>query len=457
VFNTLRFRLTFWHALIFAGMALVIFGIAYKTTANQLLISLSEDLQDTAIEFAELYRSGGAEALRSEVESEVLSHDSDKFFASYINSEGDMIVVNRPPSWTLLLPKPDVRGKALQWFNITVNEDGDTAKILTAQASDKGWIQIGISLQAHKMQLQNIIWIFGWSLLVVVLAGILTGWWQVRHVLSAVDQVRSTAMEIGEGDLDRRLELDRHGQELVELADAFNGMLDRIQQLLGEMRDVSNHIAHDLRTPVARIRGMAESALMNHQGVTVTKDEALAVIVEESDRLSAMINTMLEIAQTDSGLTHLELTQVDIGELLDEARDLFLPVAEDAGIEIVMETGEQHLFLTGDASRLQRAISNLLDNAIKFTPDGGRIVCTASKQGDVIELVVSDTGIGISKEALPHVSERFYRGDNSRSTPGNGLGLSYVTSIVRAHDGNIIINSEPGKGTVVVIRFPKPA
>jgi len=454
MFRTLRFRSTLWHTLIFAMMALIIFAIAYQAAANQLLASLSADIEDTAVEFSDLYQSDGIAGLREEVASESLSHDSGHFFARYINAEGQSLLVSQPIAWLSPLPEPAARGGDRQWFDVVVNADGDSARILTVRTRDSGWIQVGVSLQEYHTQLQQIIRLFGWSLIFVVIAGVLTGWWQVRHVLAGVDQVRRTAMEIGEGDLDRRLVLDGHGQELVELADVFNTMLDRIQHVLGEMRDVSDHIAHDLRTPVARIRGIAESSLMDRNSTASGKDESLAVIVEESDRLSAMINTMLEIAQTDSGVALLESAPVDIAGLLREAHDLFLPVAEDADIEMAVESGDAPILLTGDAVRLQRLIANLLDNAIKFTPRGGRIICSVGMTNDGIELVISDTGIGISVAAMPHIFERFYRGDNSRSKPGNGLGLSYARSIARAHGGEIRIDSKQGQGTTVTVTLP---
>lgn len=453
MFQTLRARLAFWHAMIFAGMAVIIFAIAYQTAANQLLASLSDELHDTAVEFADLYRNGGIRDLREEVASESLSHDGDRFFARYLDADGKILMVNHPRTWTHALPSPDLHGPALQWFDLIINDGGERARMLALRSHDGGWIQVGMSLQTYDVQLQQIITIFVWSLLLLVLVGMLVGWLQVRHVLSGVDQIRRTAMEIGDGELDRRLVLDRHGRELVELADGFNTMLDRIQRLLGEMRDVSDHIAHDLRTPVARIRGMAESALMT-RGEDSADGEALALIIEESDRLSAMINTMLEIAQTDSGVTALEKQTVDLVTLLRDAYELFLPVAEDAGLEVTLAIDDKVLLLDGDAGRLQRLIANLLDNAIKFTPAGGHISCAARKRERMIELVISDSGTGISAEAMPHIFDRFYRADNSRSMPGNGLGLSYAQSIVRAHGGRIEIVSECGQGTTVFVRFP---
>ncbi len=240
----------------------------------------------------------------------------------------------------------------------------------------------------------------------------------------------------------------------MALADAFNVMLDKIQQLLGEMRDVSDNIAHDLRTPVTRIRGMAEAALMASSGDDCENQQTLAEVIDECDRLSMMINTMLEIAQSDSGALRLERKPVDMAALLHEVCDLFSPVAEDADIDLKLELNAAHLMVSGDQSRLQRLMANLVDNAIKFSPAGSRIRLTAYREGETICLFVIDSGIGIPEKDMAHIFDRFYRSDRSRSTPGNGLGLSYAKSIATAHGGDIQIQSQPGSSTSVRVTLP---
>jgi len=426
MFKTLRFKLTFWHGIIFGGVALGVFGFAYLTVSNQLLASLTDDLQDTARELSALYQTGGVKALQSEINREVLSHGGDLFYARLVNARGKVIIQSIPKAWKLPLPEPDTAIVRTQWFEVTVNQQGELAKVVAVPTQDHGWIQVGLSQREHETQLRKIRRSFGWALIVIVLVGVMTGWWQVSRALAGVDRVRRTAIDIGEGAFDRRLVLEGHGQELVELADAFNVMLDKIQQLLGEMRDVSNNIAHDLRTPISCIRGLAEAGLMtkadNHPG----GKDTLAEIIAECDRLTAMINTMLEIAQTNSGVMRLERKPVNMGVLLHEACDLFSPVAEDAGIDLKLEREDTHLLVMGDKSRLQRLMANLVDNAIKFSPEGGHITLTACKDGEEIHLFVVDKGMGIPEEDMPHIFDRFYRSDRSRSTPGNGLGLSYV-------------------------------
>jgi len=435
-------------------MALGIFGFAYITVSNQLLASLTEDLQDTALEFLDSYQAGGIKTLQAEIDRESQSHGDSSFSARYINATGQTLIKSIPKTWVFPLPEPDVTKAGTQWFEVVVNQRGELAKLAVIPTQDHGWIQIGLSLDEHEAQLQKIRQGFGLALLVIVVVGIMTGWWQVRRVLTGVDQIRRAAIDIGEGDFDRRLILDGHGQELAELADAFNGMLDRIQRLLGEMRDVSDNIAHDLRTPITRIHGLAEAGLMASADSSSGRGEVLGAIISECHHLTAMINTMLEIAQTDSGIMRLERKPVDMGELLHDACDLFVPVAEDAGIELTLKLDVPHLLVMGDKPRLQRLIANLVDNAIKFSSQGDRVLLTACQDGKEIRLFVDDTGMGISVEDMPHIFDRFYRSDQSRSTPGNGLGLSYAKSIAKAHGGDIHIDSQYGRGAKVTLILP---
>jgi len=160
VFDTLRFRLAFWHALIYSIMALVIFVIAYQTAADQLLASINADLQDTAVEFSDLYHSGGIQDLRTEVASESRSHDGNGFFARYLDAGGHTVMNNHPAAWTHPIPKPDLHGASLQWFDVVINDAGDTARVLAIHNPDQGWMQIGQSLHAYQTHLSEIIRFF---------------------------------------------------------------------------------------------------------------------------------------------------------------------------------------------------------------------------------------------------------------------------------------------------------
>jgi len=218
------------------------------------------------------------------------------------------------------------------------------------------------------------------------------------------------------------------------------------------LHDVTNNIAHDLRSPVTRIRGLAEITLSGEQSLEEYRNMSGAVI-EECDSLIGMINTMLEIAETDARVKPLLVEPIDIAEILKDVVELYSPVAEDKEIKVSLRIIDSPLIVAAERSRLQRAVANLLDNALKFTPKGGWVALEARKIDNSAQILISDSGIGIEGDDLPRVWERFYRADSSRTTPGTGLGLSLVQSIVHAHGGSVEILSEKNSGTQVYVRF----
>jgi len=458
VIETLRLRLTLWHAGLFGALALVVFVIAYYMVSYQLLHEVDIDLQDTVQEFAERLKVGGIVALKVEIDSEMASHGDDVFFARFVGQKGQVQIEQLPQTWEFPIPKVDLSKRGLQWSDIDTDMNGGPVRLLTMFVPDFGWIEIGISLTDYDLQMDQMITVVALSLLVMVVLGVLTGWLQLRTVFHSVEQVRSTAIDINEGNLSSRVELGEQGRELSDLASSFNAMLDRIQLLLGEMRDVSDHIAHDLRTPVSRIRGLAETCIAAHheslEAQVNRQAESLGIIVDESTQLGEMINTMLEITQTDAGLFRQQQEHVNLTAVLRDAYDLFQPVAEDAGIFFSINLPDQCLTVTGDKARLQRTVSNLIDNALKFSAVGDHVTLSAGTNGDALFVRSRDSGIGISNADMEHIFERFYRSDQSRNKSGNGLGLSYVKSIVREHGGDILVESSIGSGSSFTILLP---
>jgi signal transduction histidine kinase len=288
---------------------------------------------------------------------------------------------------------------------------------------------------------------------VVMVAGGGLGFLIARRAMAGVQRVTQTAMSIDKGELGRRVCAGFHGHEIAEMAGAFNLMLDRIEALVKELGDTTNNIAHDLRSPITRIRGLAETTLASNPSNKELHDMG-AETVKECDRLIEMINTMLEIAQIDSGLTPVGNSRIDMVELVKQAVDLFEPVAEDKQHALDFTHSEPHLWVQGSLNNLQRMVANLLDNAIKFTPDKGKIYVSLSSMNNCAILQVQDNGIGIDAEKLPHIFERFYRGDESRSNAGNGLGLSLAQATARSHRGNIEVQSTPKQGSTFTVRLP---
>ena len=253
--------------------------------------------------------------------------------------------------------------------------------------------------------------------------------------------------------MERRVPLTGRGDEIDQLSEVFNHMLERIQSLIKQMREIIDNIAHDIKSPIARIRGIAELTLTGEKSPNEYVTMA-AGAVEECDRLLSVVNTMLEISETEAAVVVLTLSDVDISALVEDACDLFRPLAEDKGLNLKVNTGFDCL-VHGDRKKLQRVFANLLDNAIKYTAPGGNITISTKKSDKGVIVSVHDTGIGIPSDEIPHVFDRFYRADKSRSIPGAGLGLSLVQAIVQRHGGEVKVSSSPSLGSTFTVILPQ--
>jgi signal transduction histidine kinase len=267
----------------------------------------------------------------------------------------------------------------------------------------------------------------------------------VHALAGAVQQILRT------GRTDTRVPVGDDSDALGRLSVLFNAMLDRIDAVVAGMRGALDNVAHDLRTPLTRLRGIAETALQSDDPATLR--EGLADCLEESDRVASMLSTLMDISEAETGTMQLRLESVSLGELLRHTVDLFEDVVEDRRLAINAELQED-VFVRGDKSRLRQVFTNLVDNAVKYTPSGGRITLRATRDGADAMVLVSDTGTGIAPDDLPRIWERLYRGDKSRSERGLGLGLSLVKAIVEAHGGTVTVESQLNHGSTFTVRLP---
>ena len=250
-----------------------------------------------------------------------------------------------------------------------------------------------------------------------------------------------------------RVPVKKYQDEIDQLAITFNRMLDRIQTLVTGIREMSDNIAHDLKSPITRIRGISEVSLTTDASNKEYETMAASTI-EECDRLLDMINTMLVISKTEAGVNKLDTHKMDITSVVRDACELFQAPAEDKDLRLICEvTGTTSI--SGDNRLIQRMIANLLDNAIKYTPNGGSVeVAVNPVNNDAVAITIKDTGIGISEKEMSRIFERFYRCDPSRSEAGIGLGLSFGRAIARAHGGDITVSSEPNHGSLFTVFLP---
>jgi heavy metal sensor kinase len=315
-------------------------------------------------------------------------------------------------------------------------------------------LQLGQSMENHTRVIEVFRKVFITTMVILFALAVVVGWFMARRALVGVETVTRTARRISEGSLEKRVPVKKKADEIDQLALTFNQMLDRIETLVTGIKEMSDNIAHDLKSPITRIRGIAEVSLTT--GSSLQEYESMAAgTIEECDRLLDIINTMLIISRTEAGVTQLDRQKLDIANLAREACDLFQSPADDKGLTLAY-SGPDYISVTGDMRLIQRMVANLLDNAIKYTPAKGRIDVTVSTGADqLVQIEVRDNGRGISAKDQEHIFERFYRCDPSRSQAGTGLGLSFAQAVARAHNGEITVASKIGEGSTFMIRLPK--
>jgi two-component system heavy metal sensor histidine kinase CusS len=283
----------------------------------------------------------------------------------------------------------------------------------------------------------------------------LVGYQIARRGIRPVQEMATTARHISSTNLRERILAEGYPFELASLANTFNQMLDGLEESFERISRFSADIAHDLRTPVNNIRGEAEVAVARARSADEYR-EVIESCLEEAVRLSDLIGDLLFLARADSPLIHLRRERVDVGELLGGVRDYYEASAADGGVSLTTTLADEPVIAELDRTLLQRAVGNLVSNALAHTPPGGAVVLGMNADFSTIRIEVSDTGAGIPAEALPRVFDRFFRVDSSRSqgSGGTGLGLAIVQSIAQLHGGKAEISSQPGQGTRVKLHMP---
>ena len=267
----------------------------------------------------------------------------------------------------------------------------------------------------------------------------------IRKLIAAVERIIRT------GRTDERMPLVQKRDAIDELSALFNQMLDRIEGLVTGMRGALDNVSHDLRTPMTRLRGSAELALAGPADLDRYR-EALADCVEEADRVLVMLTTLMDISEAESGAIELHREMMPLLAIVDRAVDLYRDTAEAKGVTLESHVDDS-VVASIDRLRLEQVAANLLDNAIKYTPSGGRVDISVAREGGQAVLRIRDSGIGIPATELPRIWDRLFRGDQSRTERGLGLGLSLVKAIVEAHGGSVNVESTPGQGSTFTVNL----
>ena len=405
------------------------------------------------------------DTLREEVELESAARQYEQFYIRLLDEHNNPLMTTPGMSEQLDLNQFPRRSQTSANHALAMNgRNGHAFRISTAaapvglSATKSDTIQIAIDVSQKEELLARYRQWF-WAILLGSL-GIfpLVGYQIARQGIRPVEEIATTARHISSTNLRERILPEGYPSELASLAGTFNEMLDRLQESFERISRFSADIAHDLRTPVNNIRGEAEVALARARTIDEYRD-VLGSCLEEAVRLSDLISDLLFLARAESPLTHLRRAPVDVGEMLGNVREYYEASAADGGISLTTSLSAEPLVADMDRTLMQRAVGNLVANAVAHTPPGGAVVLGANAELSGVRIEVSDTGAGIPAEALPRVFDRFYRVDASRShvSGGTGLGLAIVQSIMVLHGGKADIASQLGQGTKVSLHLPVPA
>jgi heavy metal sensor kinase len=449
------FRLTVWYSGIFILSALFLFALAYFLLSSSLSKQDHEAIQWRLEELSALYQTGGRELLEREVTVERKFEKNIPFFIRLSGSDNETLFLHIPYQWMEFDIKqldkmtPDT---TTRWTRLPTTNNRNVLEVASIPLPNDYLLQVGKSTEDREKILRHFREIFTAVMVPLILFGFAGGAFLAFRALRPIRHLISAVRSVGPNRMDARVPSPQTGDELDELATLFNGMLEKIEALINGMRDSLDNVAHDLRTPMTRLRGIAEIALRSDQNLEICR-EALADSIEESERILTMLNTLMDISEAETGAMKLDLESVNVSALIEGVAELYRYVAEDKGI-LVHTMASNDPYLTADPNRMRQILANLLDNAIKYTPNGGRIDIEAHHRGEKIVILIKDTGTGIHPEELPRIWDRLYRCNQSRSQKGLGLGLSLVKAIVQAHKGQIEVFSEPGKGSNFIISLP---
>ena len=458
--RSLSFRLTLWYGIIFSLSSCMAFLFFYILITTNLRQRLDSRLSDKISEFEAIYNLQGLEDVKSAALIESQAAGEKKIFFRLLYASGVAFSSSNMSYWQEIGINRNavgqlVEGRSRVYETLTIAGRPDRVRIAYGIIGRGVVVQLGYSMENDTAFIAIFKRIFLITMSALILTAVLVGWFMARRALSGVEAVTRTAQQISESDLGRRVPIMARHEEIDRLAVTFNQMLDRIEKLVVGIREMGDNIAHDLKSPVARIRGMAEIGI---SGADPGSDDLTLAgsTIEECDRLLEMINTMLIISKTDAGAGDVNMEPVNVADVVRGAVALFAPLAEDKGIFLTCEISEP-LMAEGDRKMLQRAITNLVDNAIKYTPSPGDIDIRGFRDKDTerIKVSIKDSGIGIGTEDLPKIFNRFFRCDQSRASAGSGLGLSLAKAIAHAHGGEIHVESTLGNGSVFTFCLPR--
>lgn len=452
--RTLSFRLNAWHAAIFVLSALLIFGLVYFLLGAAINRKDRDVIEARLREYVAVYQRGGVGGLRDWTTRVNEARKERMFFVRVTAPGGKLQLEVLPQDWF----DKDVQelDRAYQqrsndWIRISRNREADLT-LASVVLEDGTVFQVGRSSDSRDILLEKFREVFVIVIPPVLLIGFVGGALLTRRMTSPIcNLVEAVSSIINTGRMDVRVPERPADDELQQLAVLFNRMLAHNEKLFHALRDSLDNVAHDLRTPLSRLRINLENSLRAPTGDHI--QEQILDALEEAERVQTIIRTLMDVAQAESGLMPLHREETKVESLVEDVVDLYAPIAEEKKITLAIDASNSTA-ASIDRARTRQAFANLLDNAIKYTPPGGTVAISVAGNDGNVDVIFRDNGVGIADADLPRIWERLYRSDRSRSETGLGLGLSLVKAIVEAHGGKVVVHSAQGSGSEFRVVLP---
>jgi len=449
LFASSTFRLALVYMLLFASSVLVLLGFIYWSTVGFMSAQNDATIEAEITGLAEQYLERRLNGL-VELISERVKRDPDSSTVYLLTSRELKPLAGNLSAW------PDTEPDADGWLDFEFSDPRANGRIFHARARSfvlQGNLRllVGRDTRALKTTQQLIVRALLWGLAITLALALVGGVFMSRRMLKRIETINQASREIMAGDMARRIALQGNGDEIDQLASNLNAMLEEIERLMEGIRQVSDNIAHDLRTPLTRLRNRLEQLNIEQQDDDGSS-ASVAHCIEDADQLLATFAALLRIARIESGQHRKGFASLDLSTLISDATELYQAVAEERQQVFELKNYDS-VTVDGDRDLLFQAVANLLDNAVKYTPAGGSIAIVLQDNGDTVDIIVTDSGPGIPEAQRDQVGQRFYRLEHSRSTPGNGLGLSLVKAVVQLHQGQLLLcDNTPGLRVIIRLR-----
>ncbi|MBN8980602.1 MAG: HAMP domain-containing protein [Rhizobiales bacterium] len=453
--RTTAFRLTLAYLFLFAIFAASLLGYFAWNTRRMITEQIAETVNAEQSELTSQFQKGGIRGLAAAVEARTLRPGANLYLVT--TPQGQGVAGNIASLAPGVMDTPGWVETYYQRLQETDNTRQHFALVRVSELSGGFRLLIGRDLEERRRLIGIVARAANWSILVVIVLGLAGGVFVARRVLRRIDAMTGTTQRIMAGDLSERVPVGRSGDEIDRLAENLNAMLERIEALMAGLKEVSDNIAHDLKTPLTRLRNRAEEALAKSNNESEYRS-ALERTIEESDGLIRTFNALLMIARAESGQARDNMTEFDAADIAAGIQELYEPLAEDKGLTLAVSA--EPATLRGNRELISQALANLVENAIKYgkplKPDPGQnapdILIEAHGDGDKVEFSVTDHGPGIPEADRARAVERFVRLEASRTQPGSGLGLSLASAVATLHGGDLrLADSQPGLRVTLVI------